>query len=573
MLFCDECKTDNLDTARFCRQCGRSTRFALRLHNVGTMVRHYRIVRVIGCGGFGAVYAAEDTRTPKSRVALKESFDPSGMQQLQHEFDVLRQLQHPHLPRYDALFEEHGIGYLVMEFIPGQSLDEILAAEGAPLLEAVVKGFALQLCDALEYLHAQNPPIIHRDIKPANIRLTPSGRIKLVDFGLFKQGTQATRNSIRGYGTEMYAPFEQYGSGNQHTDERSDIYSLGATIYHLLTGQKPVESVARIAVSPDPLVVPERVNPRLSPEVSAVIRTAMSLKAEDRFADVAAFRMGMMGGAKGVVSVAPIVPSMPLVPSVPSFVIPPTLVPKLIHIPAGPFQMGSDTGGSDEKPRHTLILPDYWMSETLVTNAQFRPFVEGDGYTNAAYWTPDGWTWRQAQKRQQPGYWTEAKWNGADYPVVGVAWYEAAAYAAWLSAQTNQTFRLPTEAEWEKAARGTDGRVYPWGDTWELGRCNSEEAKVGKTTPVGKYPTGASPYGLLDMAGNVWEWTYSEYRSYPYLPNDGREAIHNMAQKHFTLRGGSWSARPFFLRTSNRNLDTPSTDRNNAGFRISRRTV
>lgn len=141
------CGTENPDTATQCQKCGQGLRFALRLHNPDILVRHYRIVRVIGFGGFGAVYEAEDMRLPGSRVALKESFDPAGMTSFQGEFTALQNHQHPNLPRYGAMFVEQGYGYLVMEFIPGQSLEDVQIVEGGPLLESQVIGFALQICD------------------------------------------------------------------------------------------------------------------------------------------------------------------------------------------------------------------------------------------------------------------------------------------------------------------------------------------------------------------------------------------------------------------------------------------
>jgi formylglycine-generating enzyme required for sulfatase activity len=230
---------------------------------------------------------------------------------------------------------------------------------------------------------------------------------------------------------------------------------------------------------------------------------------------------------------------------------------EFVEVPAGNFLMGSsDTdrdARDDEKPQHELHLPTYWIGKTPVTNAQFRPFVESDGYKNRDYWTDDGWQWRTEKNRVQPRYWDNQKWNGADYPVAGITWYEAMAYTAWLSARTGDDYRLPSEAEWEKAARGTDGRIYPWGNTWDAERCNCAKSYwnsigremlgltgAGQTSPVGKFVNGASPYGALDMAGNMWEWTCSTYRDYPYDPDDGREDVNDPAGKIFTLRGGSW---------------------------------
>ena len=288
------CGTENLDSAVQCQNCGQSLRFALHLHNSGTLIRQYRIVRVIGYGGFGAVYEAEDTHAPGTHVALKESFDPVGMTSFQGEFAALQRIQHPHLPRYEAMFVEQGNGYLVMELIPGQNLEDVQNAANGPLPETQVLGFALQLCEVLGYLHRQNPPILHRDIKPANIRLTPGGLIKLVDFGLFKQGTDTTKLSRVGW-TPAYAPVEQHPHAPGHTDQRSDIFSLGATLYHLLTGKSPISSFVRIQTLVDPLPPSDRLNPRISPHIAIAISRAMSLKPTDRYLDVESFQQAIMG--------------------------------------------------------------------------------------------------------------------------------------------------------------------------------------------------------------------------------------------------------------------------------------
>ncbi|NJP07020.1 MAG: formylglycine-generating enzyme family protein, partial [Chloroflexaceae bacterium] len=142
------------------------------------------------------------------------------------------------------------------------------------------------------------------------------------------------------------------------------------------------------------------------------------------------------------------------------------------------------------------------------------------GYTNPAYWTGPGWAWREASNRTQPYYWDDSTLNGDAQPVVGVNWFEAVAYARWLSAQTGREYRLPTEAEWEKAARGPDGLIWPWGNEWRDGMANSNEAGHDVTIAVGNYPDGASPYGALDMAGNVWEWCSSSWEDYPLAIED-----------------------------------------------------
>ena len=200
--------------------------------------------------------------------------------------------------------------------------------------------------------------------------------------------------------------------------------------------------------------------------------------------------------------------------------------PEMILIPAGEFLMGSDPSIDKdaldrEQPQHTLYLPDYYMAKTPVTNAQYAAFVQATGHDPPRHW----------KGGKPPG-------GKEDHPVVCVSWHDAVAYCRWLTEVTGKPYFLPSEAEWEKGARGSDGRIYPWGNQWDAERCNSREGGKGDTTPVGAYPGGASPYGLLDMAGNVWEWTRSVYKGYPYNPNDGREGL--VAEGPRVLRGGSW---------------------------------
>lgn len=287
------CGTRHPNGTSSCQHCGNSLRYALELHDPGTIIGQYRVLRDIGFGGFGAVYAAEDMRQSGLYVALKETFNPIHIRSFQGEFAVLRRLHHDHLPRYYEMFEDGGNGYLVMELVNGQSLADILErSQGTPLVEAQVLGYALQLCDALSYLHEQTPPIIHRDTKPANIRLTPEGLIKLVDFGLLKQGTDATRSSRMGI-TPAYAPLEQYGGG---TTPQSDIYSLGATLYHLFSGTCPLTVTERLARTPDPLLSPQQHNPRLSSHVAQAVIQAMGLYPQQRYANAAALKAALLKG-------------------------------------------------------------------------------------------------------------------------------------------------------------------------------------------------------------------------------------------------------------------------------------
>jgi formylglycine-generating enzyme required for sulfatase activity len=251
----------------------------------------------------------------------------------------------------------------------------------------------------------------------------------------------------------------------------------------------------------------------------------------------------------------------------------PTWVPAMVEIPAGPFLMGSSDEDplayDDEKPQHTVELPTYWIGTTEVTNAQFRPFVEGDGYNNPDYWTEAGWEWRTAEDITQPQFWDYTEWNGNEQPVIGISWYEAVAYARWLSTQTGHDFRLPTEAEWEKAARGREGLIWPWGNEWVADNCNCT-GTVGNTTPVGSYPDGASPYGVLDMAGNAWEWTAMAWPDpYPYAVEDAWSADYLEEDYWRVRRGGAWNLNQEFVRTAYRSPVEPRTrDQPSNGLRL-----
>ncbi|MFQ5855433.1 MAG: SUMF1/EgtB/PvdO family nonheme iron enzyme [Anaerolineae bacterium] len=220
-----------------------------------------------------------------------------------------------------------------------------------------------------------------------------------------------------------------------------------------------------------------------------------------------------------------------------------------------------------EMPQHSIELPIYAISRYPVTVADFARFVEDGGYQARKFWTEAGWRTRVHEGWTQPRYWDDDEYNDPAQPVVGVSWYEAVAYCNWLAAQTGKPYRLPSEAEWEKAARGTDARRYPWGDqqpTAEL--CNFGE-NVGRPTPVGQSsPQGDSPHGCADMAGNVWEWTRSLCRSYPYDAADGREDLQVEGAR--VLRGGAFHNGQEGVRCAFRDWDDPDVRYGNLGFRV-----
>ena len=217
----------------------------------------------------------------------------------------------------------------------------------------------------------------------------------------------------------------------------------------------------------------------------------------------------------------------------------------MVKISAGKFFYGDEN-------EEINIDYDYFIDVFPITNEQYEKFIEQGGYQNNDYWSEDGNSWRRKVKITEPKYWDKRKFNESEYPVVGVSYYEAEAYANWAGK------RLPTEEEWERAARGTDGRVYPWGNEFDKEKCNSAESRIGRPTLVSQYPNGISPEGCYDMAGNVWEWVSSFYNK----EDEGTTR---------EIRGGSWDSDAPLCRSAARSYSRAPAYRNiGIGFRLAR---
>ena len=251
----------------------------------------YKIIKLLGQGGMGSVYLAWD-QTLDTQVAVKSNFNPApeSVDQFLREARLLAALRHPNLPRVTDYFVIDKEQFLVMDFIPGDDLNKGLKAQGAQPL-ADVLAWSAQLADALSYMHSQTPPVTHRDIKPANIKLTPDGKVILVDFGIAKVATAqaVTASGAEGY-TPGYAPPEQYGRGR--TGPYSDQFSLAATLYALLTAIKPADSIQRV-LGKAALLIPQQLNPKIPENVSDALIKALSLQSEDRFGSVAEFQAAL----------------------------------------------------------------------------------------------------------------------------------------------------------------------------------------------------------------------------------------------------------------------------------------
>lgn len=260
-----------------------------------TLRGRYRIKRIIGQGGMGSIYLADDTRLEGRQCALKEVEHDKTMppelarearDQFLREATVLARLDHPNLPKVSDFFSISNRDYLVMDFVPGKDLRTLITEarqENRFLAESDVLNWAGQLANALTYLHNQNPCILHRDIKPSNLKVTPDGLVKLVDFGLVKLMApgEITITVMQGQGTALYTPLEQYGGDSGHTDIRSDVYAFGATLYHLLTNEPPADARERF-LHPEDYIPPRQINPDISLRTERAIIWAMSLHPDER---------------------------------------------------------------------------------------------------------------------------------------------------------------------------------------------------------------------------------------------------------------------------------------------------
>jgi formylglycine-generating enzyme required for sulfatase activity len=256
-------------------------------------------------------------------------------------------------------------------------------------------------------------------------------------------------------------------------------------------------------------------------------------------------------------------------------------------VPAGEFLMGDNfsEGDPDEVPVHSVYLKDFYMAETKVTNAEYSRFLAEGGYENPDYWPAGGF----GEYGEKPRYWESERFHGGGtaggegFPVVGVSWFEASAYCSWISHETGARYRLPTEAEWEKAARGTDQRRFPWGPEIDGSYANYEFSggpyEPG-ITPVGFYdgsdqggfPTSrnVSPYGIREMTGNVWEWCGDWYGSDFYAASPSADPVGPETGSSRVLRGGGWVDSHYYHRAANRNSSFPENRNPIQGFRCVR---
>jgi serine/threonine-protein kinase len=533
----------------------------------------FRILRLLGRGGMGRVYLCED-QDLEVEVAVKvlpEEIvaDEKTVDLIRNEARLAAKLRGCPgiLQLYE--FERHeGASFLVMEYAPGGSLHHRIVEKGR-LPEEECRALGAGIAEALGFAHEKK--VLHRDVKPGNVLLSSEGDVRVGDFGLAKVMAESSSRATAGgiVGTPYYLPPEVIA--RKKVDHRGDLYALGVVLYEMATGEPPfLGTFAEVALaksrSEGKVPDPRELRPELSEDYAAVVRRLLAWDPLDRYGDgkqIAAILRGEQkrpdapSRRESLASALPVEPAVrglpaPGHPALEGVALPAGIAlhggrifslkdgAELAFIPAGPFTMGSDRGSPDEAPAHEVRLGPYLIDRHEVTIWQFARFCTGT-------------------KRAMP---EQPKDSNDRHPVVNVTWSEARDYAAWAGRL------LPTEAQWEKAARGTDGRQYPWGnEAPDPDLAQVRNPAVEGTATVGAYPSGRSPYGVLDMLGNAWEWCGDWYAADYFAGSPARDPVGPGEGSSRVLRGGVWDDRETGLRVTRRRRSRPDSRYDFVGFR------
>ena len=563
---------------------------------IGKHIDRYNIIDLLGQGGMATVYRAYDTRLERE-VALKvirhEAFPPDVLQnelkRFEREAKSLARLSHPNIVKVLDYGEYEGSPFLVMEYLPGGTLKQKI---GSPIAWQDAMHLLLPVARGVEYAH--NREIIHRDIKPSNILLAENETPTLSDFGIAKlfqnEGTLLTASGMA-MGTPEYMAPEQWTG---KTVPQSDMYALGVVLYEMVTGRRPYTAdtpggVFMMQVT-EPVLFPRDIVPHLPEAVEQFLLKALSREPSNRHASMTEFirdmelllsnaetkvpinRMETLKGSPGQSSVRKDAssPSRKLVPfnwkaaTLGGVILLAVVVAAavvltkkkstplaaeitdsknavMVLVPEGDFVMGSDNGDEDERPVHTVYLDEFYIDKYEVTNSDYRVCVV-DGICKP----PQDMT-----NYNNPEY--------ENHPVVYVDWEMARTYCDWRDAQ------LPTEAQWEKAARGMDARTYPWGEGIACSQANYLSC-IEDTQPFDSYAGSLSPYGAYNMAGNVWEWV-ADWYSPAYDVSETDNPVGAESGERRVLRGGGWNQHEYLLRTSARLGVVPTDVFLSFGFR------
>jgi formylglycine-generating enzyme required for sulfatase activity len=452
----------------------------------------YLLLERIGRGGFANVWKALD-QTSGEHVAVKVLHSELASDVVRRErffrgARIMAELDHPAVVRIlEPHGEDDGYHYFVMELITGGDLRQAVL-QGRVHLSMLVP-FLLSLSEALAKAHARR--FIHRDIKPANVLLNESVEPRLTDFDLVAAGDTTGGTQTGALGTFVYAAPEML-ERPQDADARADVYGLGMTAAFMLHGADLPRIVLRDAAG---------FIAKLSCDepLKQILQRAVAWEPEDRFADAAAFCQAL----REYVQPPPIIEAMRSAhPSSAadldeSFIEPNTGI-RFLLVPGGRFTMGSQGLHSACEPPHVVRVSPFWLAETPVTRRQYEQFLTGTEHL-------------------EPKFWRDPRFAHPDQPVVSVSWADAQSYCRWASDVSGSTVVLPTEAQWEFAARSEKGYPYPWGDAEpDSVRAHFGRGLKDQPIPVGCLLSGRGPYGHLDQAGNVWEWCLDRWDASAY---------------------------------------------------------
>jgi serine/threonine protein kinase len=517
----------------------------------GTLVSGvYTVDELIGTGGMGAVYRAQD-RVQQRQVALKVihpnlANDAEIRRRFAREARLMRSLIHPNIVSVYDFIQEDGFLAIVMEHVSGPTLAQEISRWDGQMPYTEIRSIMSSMLGAIAEAHRRG--VVHRDIKPDNVLLRidqeqPSP--KVVDFGVAKilEGTTYTVTGAM-LGTCRYMAPEQVEKPDL-LSYPADIYSLGVTLFEMITGRCPFDydshfalMMAHVRETP---VSPASFRSEVPKGLADLTLQALAKRAEDRPRDCAEFHERLSDALTGYETS----PSKP--PADAPRVVRDADGGEMVLIPGGFFGMGQE--------RRQVYLDAYYIDRLPVTNRQFARFLEVTGYrpSHAEFLShfPDG--------RLPPGL--------MSHPAVHVSWLDASAYANWAGKH------LPSEAQWEKAARGTDGRKYPWGKSAPDGtRANYGLSRRG-TVPVGSFPAGASPYGVQDLAGNVWEWCQDVDSQDFYAHGPSHNPCNQgdvSGRGRRVVRGGSFMYDAHSVRTFSRSSFEPHVGSQGIGFRCMR---
>lgn len=515
----------------------------------------YRLTNYLGRGCLSEVYRAICVSTPDVRLAVKVIEETTSNHQafrmsIRELFERLQRLNHQNTIRYyDLLFDESRC-FLVMEYVNGHPLSTLVQPNGITAITHAL-GLLKRVLEAVAEAHTQG--LVHGHLTAWDVLYGIDKRLKVCDFGLrhtlWQLGIAPNRGELASIPPELL-------DDRAPVNELTDIYSLGVLLFHLLTGRLPEPSSP---TSPSQPVVDQLHDqrPDLPERILELVAQATALDPSNRFPSVMEMLNAVVdepgGGDPRVSSGTPPshIPIVPMRNSDEALIN--GIEPDMVYIPAGPVWLGSDRN-LNEQPIQEINLPAFEIAKYPITNHQFRIFCDQTGRPYPP--DPEGWA------NYFLGY--------PDHPVIRVNWFEAECYCQWLSRVTGKPYRLPTEVEWEKAARGgLQGKAHPWGDEEPHGHAHFGERVYAwepnmrgiQTKRVGSYPPNG--YGLYDMAGNVWEWCADWYA--PYVSGERqRRGIYKVA------RGGSWASDADALRCAYRMNFSPSYRDYYIGFRVAK---